>query len=220
MKHIFMLEGPDGCGKTNHSDLLNEKINKSGIKSIVYHHSKPTVSNSYLAYFNQRKEVYKSFIESDDDVLVLDRGFYSSMVYSVAAHAKLNLRAVEFDKTTYNKVPEVVEEINYLTSIKNLFFNILVINCQDHLLNDRLTKRGEEVLDIDHKMRYFYRSELNGLPSLENLYDLDPYVFTAIYLNFTGQTKEEFSEHIMKYFNICHRWIKEYGDGEMFEQST
>ncbi len=90
MKTIFTLEGPDACGKTSHTNLLKEKFNNKNISTIVFHHKQPTNTNTYLDFFEQRKIIFNEFLESNHEVLVMDRNIYSSITLSATENSEFD----------------------------------------------------------------------------------------------------------------------------------
>lgn len=72
---IYIVEGPDGSGKTT----LVKKIQESNRNVRVMHFGAPTTDEEALNYY----KVYAKAIASKDEneVLVFDRSWYSDMVY-------------------------------------------------------------------------------------------------------------------------------------------
>lgn len=72
---IYIVEGPDGAGKTT----LVEQLRKSNYNAVVKHFGAPQTPEEADNYY----KVYASAINDkrDDEVLIFDRSWYSDMVY-------------------------------------------------------------------------------------------------------------------------------------------
>ena len=72
---IYIIEGPDGAGKTT----LVEQIKKSHMNAKVLHFGAPQTPEEADNYY----KVYAEAINAmrDDEVLIFDRSWYSDMVY-------------------------------------------------------------------------------------------------------------------------------------------
>lgn len=72
---IYIIEGPDGAGKTT----LVEQLRKSNYNAVVKHFGAPQTPEEADNYY----KVYANAINDkrDDEVLIFDRSWYSDMVY-------------------------------------------------------------------------------------------------------------------------------------------
>ncbi len=161
MRTIFTLEGPDGCGKTNHTNMLKDKFERDGISTLVFHHNKPTNPNAYLDFFEQRKKIFTEFLNSNNKILIMDRNIYSSIVFSATFNSSINKNnEFAFNSDSYTRLNEVKEEIQFINKMKEesreeIYFNTLVINCENSILDERMNKRGgNSVFENDYKQFY------------------------------------------------------------------
>jgi thymidylate kinase len=216
MRTIFTLEGPDGCGKTNHTNMLKDKFEKDGISTLVFHHNKPTDSNAYLDFFEQRKNIFAEFIQSDNQVLIMDRNIYSSIVFSATYNSvfKAN-RKFLFNSDSYIRLNEVKEEIEFISKMKEIikeeiYFNTLIVNCSSDVLDERMKKRGEEVIERDYLVRNIYNNTNFSLSKLREIYNMNTVEFEYMYVNYVSQTKEEFSIQIYNFLRSQILRTEEY----------
>lgn len=71
---IYIIEGPDGAGKTT----LAEKLHKSNPGSLILHFGTPANEEEAKNYW----KVYLNTLECHEgETLILDRSWYSDMVY-------------------------------------------------------------------------------------------------------------------------------------------
>ena len=216
MRTIFTLEGPDGCGKTNHTNMLKDKFERDGISTLVFHHNKPTNPNAYLDFFEQRKKIFTEFLNSNNKILIMDRNIYSSIVFSATFNSSLN-KNNEFivNSDSYTRLNEVKEEIEFINKIKEetkeeIYFNTLVINCENSILDERMNKRGEQITDRDYLVRNIYNNTNFSLSKLREIYEMNIIDFEYIYVNYVSQTKEEFSTQIYNFLRSQILRTEEY----------
>lgn len=72
---IYIIEGPDGAGKTT----LVEQIKKSHMNAKVLHFGAPQTPEEADNYYKVYAEAINA--KRDDEVLIFDRSWYSDMVY-------------------------------------------------------------------------------------------------------------------------------------------
>ena len=72
---IYIIEGPDGAGKTT----LVEQIKKSHMNAKVLHFGAPQTPEEADNYYKVYAEATNTM--RDDEVLIFDRSWYSDMVY-------------------------------------------------------------------------------------------------------------------------------------------
>lgn len=72
---IYIIEGPDGAGKTT----LVEQIKKSHMNAKVLHFGAPQTPEEADNYYKVYVEAINA--KRDDEVLIFDRSWYSDMVY-------------------------------------------------------------------------------------------------------------------------------------------
>lgn len=72
---IYIIEGPDGAGKTT----LVEQILKSNHNARLMHFGAPKTDEDAFAYYKTYAKAIAD--KKEDEVLVFDRSWYSDMVY-------------------------------------------------------------------------------------------------------------------------------------------
>ncbi len=216
MRTIFTLEGPDGCGKTNHTNMLKDKFERDGISTLVFHHNKPTNPNAYLDFFEQRKKIFTEFLNSNNKILIMDRNIYSSIVFSATFNSSINKNnEFAFNSDSYTRLNEVKEEIQFINKMKEesreeIYFNTLVINCENSILDERMSKRGEQITDRDYLVRNIYNNTNFSLSKLREIYEMNIIDFEYMYVNYISQTKEEFSTQIYNFLRSQILRTEEY----------
>lgn len=215
MRTIFTLEGPDGCGKTNHTNMLKDKFERDGISTLVFHHNKPTNPNTYLDFLEQRKKIFTEFLSSNNKILIMDRNIYSSIVFSATFNSTLKDNELIFNSDSYTRLNEVKEEIQFINKMKEesreeIYLNTLVINCENSILDERMSKRGEQFTDRDYLVRSIYNNTNFSLSKLREIYEMNIIDFEYMYVNYISQTKEEFSIQIYNFLRSQILRTEEY----------
>ena len=74
---IYIIEGPDGSGKSTLSKYISDKLN---------------IDSHHLTYIRDEKEMFKQFAEADemfslkDESCIFDRYILSNLVYGIVQH--------------------------------------------------------------------------------------------------------------------------------------
>lgn len=119
---IFILEGPDGAGKTTLAVELSKRLGYPVVKF-----NKPVSIEESFAQF----DTYAEFLDTNDN-MIFDRSWYSDFVYG----------AVMNDRDGWHVI--TAEEVKALEAIGR--DKIIIIHCNSSVetLWSRCDKRGEE----------------------------------------------------------------------------
>lgn len=70
---ILVLEGPDGCGKSHHTDRLAAALRAEGIDAVAFHHAKPADADPVLAALDYAAQRRRLVLAPPAEVIVADR---------------------------------------------------------------------------------------------------------------------------------------------------
>lgn len=130
---IYIIEGPDGAGKTT----LVEQIRKSNYNAVVKHFGAPQTPEEADNYYKVYAEAINA--KSDDEVLIFDRSWYSDMVYGPVMRGRLEMTQAHADMLSAMVVASGGGIVIYCTApIKILWA--------------RCTRRGEAYITTREKL--------------------------------------------------------------------
>lgn len=147
---IIVIEGPDASGKTTAVRYVQEALARADVGSWAFHHQAPPVEaddrsawSRALAFAAQRAH-FATAVElggyDKADVIICDRWWHSTHV--------------EAFRTSNSALGTLAhaEEVALPTPAL-----VIVLDADDHVLDARMTARGEKVTQADRDRRSIYR---------------------------------------------------------------
>lgn len=149
---VIVLEGPDGCGKTAHTDALAMALRARGISARSFHHARPpqgaTPYEAALHYAAERAGLLR---RTQCDVIVADRWHTSTGVLASA------LRCTGSDPRVTHAMALICEAEDDGFSLAGTALTEVYLDAPDDVLDARLAARGTPATDLDWEIRAAYR---------------------------------------------------------------
>lgn len=149
---VIVLEGPDGCGKTAHADLLADALRASGISARSFHHAKPPRgASAYEAALHFAAERAGLLRRTQCDVVVADRWHTSTSVLATA------MRHMGADASTVRAMRLTSEAEDSGFTLAGAAITEVFLDAPDAVLDARLLARGTPATEMDRAIRAAYR---------------------------------------------------------------
>lgn len=150
---VIILEGPDGCGKTAHTDLLADALRVNGISARSFHHSRPSHGASrFEAALHYAKERQSLLRMTQCDVIVADRWRLSTEVLGDA------LRILSTGPTDPLRVESLA--LRRFADVERQALPddgvLVMLTAPDEVLDARLAARGTPATELDRAIREVY----------------------------------------------------------------
>lgn len=154
---VFVLEGPDSCGKTLHADALAMSLRERGISARSFHHARPPQGAShYEAALHYAAERAGLLRRTQCDVIVADRWHTSTSVLATA------LRRTGGDVCTTRALRLLCEAEDNGFALAGAVVREVYLTAPDDVLDARLAARGTPATDLDRAIRAAYE-RITGL---------------------------------------------------------
>ena len=157
---VIVLEGPDGCGKTAHTDLLADALLARGISVRSFHHAPPPRGASRfeaaMHYASQRQSLLRM---TQCDVIVADRWRLSTEVLGDALRALSTSPAdpLRAESIALRRLAEVERSALPDDGV------LVMLHAPSDVLDARLAARGTPATDLDRAIREVYARHYEGL---------------------------------------------------------
>ena len=146
---VIILEGPDGCGKTAHTDALAMSLRERGISARSFHHARPPQGAShYEAALHYAAERAGLLRRTQCDVIVADRWHTSTSVLATA----LRRTGASLDTVRALETLSASEDLGYA----GVTLREILLTAPDDVLDARLAARGTPVTELDRAIRAAY----------------------------------------------------------------
>ena len=148
---VFVLEGPDSCGKTLHADALAMSLRERGISARSFHHARPPQGAShYEAALHYAAERAGLLRRTQCDVIVADRWHTSTSVLATA------LRHTGGDVCTTRALRLLCEAEDHGFALAGAVVREVYLTAPDDVLDARLAARGTPATELDRAIRAAY----------------------------------------------------------------
>ena len=146
---VFVLEGPDSCGKTLHADALAMSLRERGISARSFHHARPPQGTGpYEAALHYVAERIRLLRRTQCDVIVADRWHTSTSVLATA----LRRTGASLDTVRALETLSASEDLGYA----GVTLREILLTAPDDVLDARLAARGTPVTELDRAIRAAY----------------------------------------------------------------
>lgn len=124
---LIILEGPDGAGKSTYAKQMQQEYTKRGISASIVHMSYPKTDDERVSMIAAYIEIIE---RAKTEVILLDRCWYSELVYGPIIRGKAQLTAR--DSMTLSMLSLQIPQVH-----------IVYFKGNRDLLWSRCTERGE-----------------------------------------------------------------------------
>lgn len=145
MTRILVLEGPDGCGKSHHTDRLAAALRAEGVDARAFHHAKPADADPALAALDYAAQRRRLVLAPHAAVIVADRWWHSSSVLGTALRNERREREWLFIRDLAD------DEANWSPHV-----DAALLTAQAPVLDARLAARGTPATALDRALRWGY----------------------------------------------------------------
>jgi thymidylate kinase len=164
---IFILDGPDGCGKTNIGMELSRRLSIPYFKNHDEHRYFRKNPDYFVQAIRYIDTYFTSYLEQTKSSVILDRAWPSEFVYSQALNRETDFKVLrELDKrhrdlgtriiipvrSSYHDVKDDYQEINEkIQKIHDLYMDFAIwSSCDVQILNvddEDLEREISEILE-------------------------------------------------------------------------